>query len=122
MKICIIYCNNKSQKKKFIKTMCKLALSTIPLIVTMGVSSQVLAGSVEAGVNTANSVGYEIWKVVKWAAMWVMAALAVKDILQVLNEGDYKQVLQIMFKYGIAFACVAGMIKFFIWIDTLVNR
>ena len=121
MEICIMYCSNKSRKRKFIKTMAKLAFSTASIIIAMGIPSTVVASGVDVGVSKANSIGYQIWKIVKCIAMWTMAALAAKDILETLNEGDYKRILKILFTYGLAFACVSGIIKFFTWIDTLIN-
>lgn len=108
------------KKKGILKTVGQLAaLTAIALVST---STKVHAGVGDDISGGGNNIGFEVWKVIKTAAMWIMAGFAVKDIVESLNEGDHREVLKIMFKYGIAFACVAGMIKYFLWIDHMTQK
>lgn len=121
MKIVFMYCKNDDNKrKKLLKTLGKIAIITEAIIITQGaLPNFVLASGTDKAITSANSIGFEVWKVIKTGAMWIMAGFAVKDILESLNDGDHKAIGKILFKYGLAFAAIAFLIKYFLWIDSL---
>ena len=115
--------SNEINEKEILKSIGKVAAITGAIIVTQGVlPSSVLAGAGDDVANGGNSVGFEVWKVVKYGSMWILAGFAVKDILESLNDGDYRAIGKIMFKYGISFAAIASMIRYFMWIDKMTQK
>ncbi len=110
-------------EKEILKNIGKVAAITGTIIVTRGVlPNSVLASAADTITNGGNSVGFEVWKVVKYGSMWILAGFAVKDILESLNDGDYRAIGKIMFKYGISFAAIASMIRYFMWIDQMTQK
>ncbi|MCW6085490.1 MULTISPECIES: hypothetical protein [Clostridium] len=123
MKIAFMYCKRKNnKKKKLLKTIGKIALIINSIIITQCVLPNIVLASADDAVNSANKIGFEVWKVIKMGSMWIMAGFAVKDILESLNDGDHKAIGKILFKYGLAFGAITFLIKYFLWIDTLSKK
>ncbi|MFV3012008.1 hypothetical protein ACLD43_06585 [Clostridium botulinum] len=124
MKIAFMYCKrkNNNKRKKLLRTMGKIALIINSIIVTQCILPNVVLANADNAVNSANKIGFEVWKVIKMGSMWIMAGFAVKDILESLNDGDHKAIGKILFKYGLAFGAITFLIKYFLWIDALSKK
>ncbi|MBY6967513.1 hypothetical protein [Clostridium botulinum] len=124
MKIAFMYCKrkNNNKRKKLLRTMGKTALIINSIIITQCILPDIVLASTDDAINSANNIGFEVWKVIKTGAMWIMAGFAVKDILESLNDGDHKAIGKILFKYGLAFGAITFLIKYFLWIDAISKR
>lgn len=112
-----------TNEKEILKKIGKIATITGIIIVAQGkLPNAVLASAADKLVDGGNSMGFEVWKAVKYGSMWIMAGFAVKDILESLNDGDYRAIGKIMFKYGLSFGAVASMIRYFMWIDKISQK
>lgn len=115
--------SNEINEKEILKSIGKVVGITGVIMVAQGkIPSTVLASAADKLVDGGNSVGLEVWKAVKYGSMWILAGFAVKDILESLNDGDYRAIGKIMFKYGISFAAIASMIRYFMWIDQMTQK
>lgn len=116
MKIIFFYSSQSSDnKKKFIKIVRKTLLITAGIAITQGAVPAIAA----VDTSGVESIGYEIWKVIKVISLFVLAGFTVRDILRELNDSSLKDIGGIVVKYSAAWAVIVFIIRFFLWIDGL---
>jgi UDP-N-acetylmuramyl pentapeptide phosphotransferase/UDP-N-acetylglucosamine-1-phosphate transferase len=122
MQICIIHSSSKDYKKKKLKkAIIGISCITASIIITQGIFPSMALADAAKGINAADRVGYEVWKIIKIASRWIMIGLTAKGILQALNEHDKNEIGKVVIKYLLAYAVIASLINIFNWIDKLVG-
>lgn len=121
MKIIIFHYSNKDFKKEILKkTLCKtLAISTGIIISQCVLPSLVFASEIDKDIQKINNTGYQIWRILKTIAMFVLAGFTARDILKELNDSSIRDISKIVVKYGFAWGVIVFILKIFAWIDRL---
>jgi hypothetical protein len=116
VKIVFFYSSNSdNNRKKFFKIVGKTLLITAGIAVSQGA----LPAFAAVDTSGAESIGYEIWRVVKVISMFILAGFIVKDILREANDSSLKDIGIIVVKYTAAWVVIVFIIKFFLWIEKL---
>lgn len=119
MKIVYFYSSpqdKRRKQKKLMKIILKIIAITISIAITHGAIPVYAIDT-----SGAERIGYEIWKIVRIIALFVLAGFTVRDVIRDANDSTLKDILGIVLKYSTAWIVVAFIIKFFLWIEKIGN-
>nr|KEI11457.1 hypothetical protein Z959_p0020 [Clostridium novyi B str. ATCC 27606] len=98
------YDNKKIKFKKIIKD---ILYKTFFLGMTCDAFTQtVYANDLATALEKADNIGKAFWKLLLLIGYWVIAIYGGKDILTEVTQGETKDVIKVVTKYGIGFACL----------------